>query len=327
MTGVLSTATPAEPPPIPVVGMEEDEPLISLPWENMEVSLSLVNTVSNQTYQVYPQLDDRLPSRKSLRTMKKLLQLKQQQQQQRKHTSVNGPKAPALNGNPNPMKAHSSPPKALPPVEVGPPSQTGVEADGSVKSCHICGKSFSKTTYLKRHIQSHSTVKPYKCDICGWGFFQLCNLKRHTASHNTGTGEGFKCVHCPATFSTKSVLSVHMRDAHSSKRDMAIPPSNAPIFGSQITITPNKRSSVSEEENIPAVIPAAAEEVLEEEEIAPPVLPTSPVAQNSGNAAQVMTSELPKGSGGGPCYTCTICQATFEKVSVLNKHFKVHAGN
>jgi hypothetical protein len=36
-------------------------------------------------------------------------------------------------------------------------------------------------------------------------------------SHTIGQGEGHKCHHCPASFSTRSVLSVHMRDAHGDK--------------------------------------------------------------------------------------------------------------
>ena len=49
------------------------------------------------------------------------------------------------------------------------------------------------------------------------GFFQQCNLKRHMTSHSVSGGDGFKCSHCEAFFSTKSVLSVHMRDAHGDK--------------------------------------------------------------------------------------------------------------
>lgn len=58
----------------------------------------------------------------------------------------------------------------------------------------------------------------------------------------------------------------------------------------------------------------------EEEEIPPPS------ASIPGHSKALMSSEIPKGATGGPCYTCTICQATFDKVSILNKHFKVHAG-
>lgn len=54
--------------------------------------------------------------------------------------------------------------------------------------------------------------------ICFAGFFQQCNLKRHMASHSVENGaQGFKCEHCSATFTTKSVLSVHLREAHGDK--------------------------------------------------------------------------------------------------------------
>ena len=38
------------------------------------------------------------------------------------------------------------------------------------------------------------------------------------ASHSVENGaQGFKCEHCSATFTTKSVLSVHLREAHGDK--------------------------------------------------------------------------------------------------------------
>lgn len=150
-------------------------PLISIPWSNMEMSVSLLNTVSTQTYQVFPQLDDRLPSRKSLRTMKKLLALKQQQQHQQQQQLRQKQTQPPAKSNGTTIKAHVSPglPKAAPRhAAATTPNETdlgSLGASAGPMKCHICGKSFSKATYLKRHIQSHSTVKPHKCDICGWG--------------------------------------------------------------------------------------------------------------------------------------------------------------
>lgn len=55
-------------------------------------------------------------------------------------------------------------------------------------------------------------------------------------------------------------------------------------------------------------------EMEEEEEISPPT-----------TASVVMASEIQKGPAGGPVYTCTICSASFEKVSTLNKHIRAHA--
>ena len=58
----------------------------------------------------------------------------------------------------------------------------------------------------------------WKSYFSSLGFFQQCNLKRHMASHSVENGaQGFKCEHCSANFTTKSVLSVHLREAHGDK--------------------------------------------------------------------------------------------------------------
>ena len=87
--------------------------------------------------------------------------------------------------------------------------------DGS-KKCHICGKEFSDTTRMKRHLLSHSDKKPFKCNLCGWGFHQKTNMERHLASH-TNEGEGHPCSYCNSWFTTKSVLSLHIREAHNGR--------------------------------------------------------------------------------------------------------------
>ena len=87
--------------------------------------------------------------------------------------------------------------------------------DGS-KKCHICNKVFSDTTRMKRHLLSHSDKKPFKCHLCGWGFHQKTNMERHLASH-TKEGEGHPCKYCNSWFTTKSVVSLHIRDAHQGK--------------------------------------------------------------------------------------------------------------
>eukprot|EP00092_Neocalanus_flemingeri_P013784 GFUD01014867.1.p1 GENE.GFUD01014867.1~~GFUD01014867.1.p1 ORF type:complete len:864 (+),score=225.34 GFUD01014867.1:100-2691(+) len=91
-----------------------------------------------------------------------------------------------------------------------------ITLENGAKKCHICSKVFSDTTRIKRHLLSHSDKKPYKCNLCGWGFHQKCNMERHLASH-TNEGEGHPCPRCNSWFTTKSVLSLHLKDAHNEK--------------------------------------------------------------------------------------------------------------
>jgi len=91
-----------------------------------------------------------------------------------------------------------------------------ITLENGAKQCHICSKVFNDTTRIKRHLLSHSVKKPYKCNLCGWGFHQKCNMERHLASH-TNEGEGHPCPRCNSWFTTKSVLSLHLKDAHNEK--------------------------------------------------------------------------------------------------------------
>ena len=91
-----------------------------------------------------------------------------------------------------------------------------IELSSGSKGCHICGKVFGDSTRIKRHLLSHSKEKPFKCHKCGWGFHQKCNMERHLASH-TREGEGHACPSCDSWFTTKSVLSLHLRDAHNER--------------------------------------------------------------------------------------------------------------
>lgn len=49
--------------------------------------------------------------------------------------------------------------------------------------CLTCGRMFSNSSALRRHLVIHSGKRPYKCFICGRGFTQSGNLKTHMKIH------------------------------------------------------------------------------------------------------------------------------------------------
>ncbi|XP_040905033.1 zinc finger protein 3 homolog [Toxotes jaculatrix] len=78
------------------------------------------------------------------------------------------------------------------------------------KSCHICGKSFRRDSYLIRHVdKSHKGHKAFKCLECSKEFDQRYQLILHIRSH---TGEKpFSCDYCGKAFVQNSSRLAHMR--------------------------------------------------------------------------------------------------------------------
>ncbi|XP_008303820.1 zinc finger protein 572-like [Stegastes partitus] len=78
------------------------------------------------------------------------------------------------------------------------------------KSCHICGKSFKKDSYLIRHVnKSHKGRRAFRCLLCDKEFDQRFQLVLHVRSH---TGDKpFSCDYCSKTFVQNSSRLAHMR--------------------------------------------------------------------------------------------------------------------
>lgn len=58
--------------------------------------------------------------------------------------------------------------------------QTGrSSARGAVSGCPYCGRSIAGTTDMRRHILTHTGVKPYTCSLCGARFGRNFSYRRH----------------------------------------------------------------------------------------------------------------------------------------------------
>ena len=88
------------------------------------------------------------------------------------------------------------------------------EVGNNGHKCKLCGKLFSYSHSLKRHISSvHENTKGYECDSCGKYLSDTGNLKRHVRTVHEDN-KGYECGSCGKYLSDTGTLKRHVKTVH-----------------------------------------------------------------------------------------------------------------
>ena len=106
------------------------------------------------------------------------------------------------------------------------------------KSCYVCGKSFTRSQDLRRHLRCHHGETPeFLCESCGKSYKSQDGLNYHKAlSHPPCDNEGCDppppliCGECRKSFANQVQLKVHLKNSHQRAKSVhtctiCVPPS------------------------------------------------------------------------------------------------------
>uniref|UniRef100_A0A8D8TN88 Zinc finger protein 585B n=3 Tax=Cacopsylla melanoneura TaxID=428564 RepID=A0A8D8TN88_9HEMI len=99
-------------------------------------------------------------------------------------------------------------------------SHSGTEEQRAL--CMVCGKTFSRPSSLKKHLEKHNGPPSLKCPYCERPFYHLSSYKRHLYIHNRPDPD--ICQVCGTVFTNRDAFRRHLRK-HVARGDLAtLPP-------------------------------------------------------------------------------------------------------